>query len=335
MKKFILLSLVFFLFIAPAVFPTKALSANYYAGKTIRIIVSYSPGGGYDSIARIMARHLTKYIPGKPNIIIQNMPGAGSRIAASYLFNQAKPNGLTIGCLARSLPVSQLMKSPGIRFDMSKFSWLGSPLNTAIVLAIRSELPYKTFDELLRAKEPINIAATGVGLTDSWFPLSLQNYAGMKVNLVQYSGGAAVMLAIERKEADGWSGDYDRWKPYIKRGLVRPIIRGPVSVPGIENLPSTVDVVKSKKEKTIMALLTVCGKLGHAYVAPPNTPTDIMKILRQAFGKWTTDPEVNKEVNNLKMSVQPTFAKEALETVNFVLNQPPEIVEELGKFIKF
>src|ERR671925_201227 len=135
--------------------------AQYYAGKTVTIVVGYKTGGGYDATARLLARHLPKHIPGKPTIIVQNMPGANSMIAANHVYNVAKPDGLTIGTFNRNLPIAQLTKVQGVKFDMTKFAWIGSAASEATILAIRADLPYKSFAELKNAKEPVIVGATG------------------------------------------------------------------------------------------------------------------------------------------------------------------------------
>src|ERR687892_1994789 len=124
-----------------------AVQAQYYAGKTVTIVVGYKTGGGYDATARLLARHLPKHLPGKPTVIVQNMPGANSIIAANHMYNVAKPDGLTIGTFNRNLPIAQLTKVEGVKFDITKFQWVGSAANESTILAIRTDLPYKTFDE--------------------------------------------------------------------------------------------------------------------------------------------------------------------------------------------
>src|SRR6478752_10430948 len=128
-----------------------------YAGKTVTIIVGYKAGGGYDATARLLARHLPNHIPGKPTVIVQNMPGGNSIIAANHMYNVAKPDGLTIGTFNRNLPIAQLTAVQGVKYDMRKFAWIGSAANETTILVIRSELPYKNFDELRKAKERIVI----------------------------------------------------------------------------------------------------------------------------------------------------------------------------------
>src|SRR4030042_4348234 len=136
-------------------------AAPYYEGKKITLIVGYTPGGGYDILARLYAKHLPKHIPGKPTVLIENMPGADSIIAANQVYNLSKPNGLTICAFNRGLPFAQLLKTEGVRFDLRKFSWIGSVSTEAIVLALRTDLPFKSVDDILKAKDPINLGATG------------------------------------------------------------------------------------------------------------------------------------------------------------------------------
>src|SRR5688572_30333028 len=142
-----------------------------FAGKTVTIIVGYKPGGGYDATARLLARHLPKHIPGKPTIIVQNMPGANSLIAANHVYSVAKPDGLTIGTFNRNLPIAQLTKVEGVKFDMTKFAWIGSAASESTVLAIRTDLPYRNFEEMKKADKPIIIGATGPGANTYDFPL--------------------------------------------------------------------------------------------------------------------------------------------------------------------
>ena len=138
-------------------------AASYYEGKTITIVVGYKPGGGYDRYARLFAKHLTKHIPGSPAVIIQNVPGANSIIAANQIFSATKPDGLTLGTFNNGLVIAQLTKVEGVRFDLTKFAWIGSVASDAAVLTVRTDLPYKNVDDLRKAKEAVIIGATGPG----------------------------------------------------------------------------------------------------------------------------------------------------------------------------
>src|ERR671935_2294743 len=219
-----------------------ALSAHAqnppYAGKTVTIVVGYKPGGGYDATARMLARHLPNHIAGKPTVIVQNMPGGNSIIAANHIYNVAKPDGLTIGTFNRNLPIAELTRVQGVKFETLKFAWIGSAANETTILAIRDDLPYKTFEDLRKAKEPVVIGSTGPGANTYDFPLLLKDLLGVNLKIVSgYSSSADIMLAVERKEADGRAGSYSSIKTFIDRKLVRPIIRARSSEKRLQQLP--------------------------------------------------------------------------------------------------
>lgn len=315
--------------------PVKLLAAPYYEGKVIKILVGYEAGGGYDRMARLLAKHLPKHIPGKPAIIIENMVGGDSLVVASYGYNSAKPDGLTIIAFDRGLVFSQLLKLEGVKFDITKFSWIGSTAVEPYVFVIRSELPYKTFDELRRAKELIHFGSVGTVGPDYQFCTFLKEFLGVNMKSVHYISSAAIMLAIERKEVDGRGASYSGVKASIERGLVRPLIRGRVSEPEIENLPVDESLATDNKQKTLMAVRSGPDQTGRPYVAPPGTPTDIMNILKNAFTKVAEDPELKEESKKLNMRVRYTSADECLKVINYLLNQPEDIIEEIRKYIKY
>jgi tripartite-type tricarboxylate transporter receptor subunit TctC len=332
--QFIYLLVAFFILTIP-VSPKELLAASYYEGKVINIIVGYSPGGGYDRIARLLAKHLPKYIPGKPGVIVENMPGADSMIAANYIFNIAKPDGLTIGTFNRGLPFAQLLKAPGVKYDLTKFSWIGSAASEATALSILSSLPYKTFDELLKAKSPIYLGSMGPSDSSGQFPMTLKEYLGLNMKMIIYPSSSDCMLAVERKELDGRGGSYSSLKPFVDRGLVRCLVRGRVSEPDIAQLPVDEDLAKDKTAKTIMAMRSAPDRVGRPYVAPPKTPPEVMNILRDAFAKVANDPELKADATKMMMDVNYVSADETLKIVNDVLNQPSDIAKEFSKFVKF
>jgi tripartite-type tricarboxylate transporter receptor subunit TctC len=306
-----------------------------YEGKTITIVVGYKPGGGYDRYARLIGKHLPKYIPGRPGVIIQNMPGASSVIAANHLYGIAKPDGLTIGTFNNATVVAQLIKVEGVRFDLTKFAWLGSAASDAVILTVRSDLPYRTADDLRKAKQFV-IGTTGPGSSTHDFPALLEEFAGFDFKLVPgYSSSADVMLALERKEVDGRAGSYDSIKPFIDRGLVRPLIRNRTSAPGIEKLPVDENLATSKEGKLIMAVNAVPTQIYRPFVAPPGTAKDALQTLRDAFAKVLKDKDLLAEAEKGKMTIDYTPPDDALKVVSEVLNQPPEVAKVLAKHIKF
>lgn len=333
--KITTLCCIVLLLLATAISPKQLLAAPYYEGKTIKIIVGNEPGGGYDRAARLLAKHLSKHIPGKPAVIIENMAGASSIIAANHLYNIAKPDGLTIGTFNRELPFAQLLKAEGVRFDITKYSWIGSAGVEATVLCIHSDLPYKTFEDLIKSKTLVHLSSVGTATLGYQFPILLKEFLGLNVKVISYPSSAAGTLAIERKEVDGKAGSYNSLKPSVDRSMVRLLIRGRVSESGIENLPVDEDLAKDRIGKTVMAMRSAPDGIGRPYVAPPRTPPDVVNTLRDAFARVAKDPELREDSKKMMMSVQYVSAEETAKVLNYLLNQPEDMVKEFSKYIKF
>jgi tripartite-type tricarboxylate transporter receptor subunit TctC len=317
---------------------TTAASAQDYAGKTVTIIVGYKTGGGYDKVARVLARHLPKYLAGKPNVIVQNMPGANSLIAADHVYNIAKPDGLTLGTFNRNLPIAQLTHVAGVKFDMRKFQWVGSAASESTVLAIRDDLPYKTFADLKKipADKPLIIGATGPGANTYDFPLLLKELLGINLKIVSgYPSSGDIMLAVERKEADGRAGSFTSLTPFIDRKLVHPVVRSRAIEPGIENLPVDESFAPNPRAKAIMALRSAPEVVGRPYVMPPKTPPAAVKAMREAFAKVIEDKDLKAEAKKQKLDLNYVDGDEAIKVMNELLDQPKDVVDEFSKYIKF
>jgi tripartite-type tricarboxylate transporter receptor subunit TctC len=313
-----------------------AAAAQHYAGKTVTIVVGYKAGGGYDATARVLARHLPKHIPGKPAIIVQNMPGANSMIAANHIFNVAKPDGLTIGTFNRNLPIAQLTKVDGVKFDMRKFAWIGSAASETTILAVRTDLGYKTLDDMKKANKTVVIGATGPGANTYDFPLLLKELLGLNLKIVSgYSSSADIMLAIERKEVDGRAGSYSSIRPFIDRKVVQTIVRARATEKGIEQLPVDENLAQNPRAKAIMALRSAPEVVGRPYVMPPGTPEEVAKIMREAFVKAIADKALVAETTKAKIELEFVSGSEAIKLMNEMLQQPKDIVDEFSKYIKF
>jgi tripartite-type tricarboxylate transporter receptor subunit TctC len=337
MKKYtiMIILILFSLSLSSYSGPVYGAAAPYYKGKVINIIVGYNPGGGYDRVARLLAKHLPKHIPGNPVVLVQNMPGASSMIAANHIYNIAKPNGLTIGAIDRGLAFAQLLKAEGSKFDLRKFAWIGSAAVESTVLILRTELPYKNIDDIAKAKSPLMIGNLGNANNSTHFLLFQKEFLGYNYKFITYPAAADAMLAMERKEVDGMGVAYSTAKLLIDRGVAIPVIRGRVSEAGIEKLPVDEDLTKDKKAKTLMAMRSAPDKMGRPYVAPPGTPEPVMNILRNAFARVAKDPELQADARNNKMTLTYVSEKDVQNLLQYILNQPPEMVTEFSKYIKF
>ena len=313
--------------------PIEPLAAPYYEGKRIKIVDGVS--GGYAAIARILAKYLPEYIPGKPTFYLEDMQGADSIIAANYVYNVAKPDGLTLGIVNRGLPFAALLKAEGVKFDIRKFSWIGSPTVESNVITIRSDLPYKTVKDLQEAKTPIKLGASGPNSSSTHFPLLLNEFAGTKFKMVFYLSSPEIALAIARKEIDGKATSYGSFRKEIETGVYRSFIRSRISEPEIENLPVDEDLTTSPLGKKLMAMRTGPDWIGRPYVAPPNTPPEIMNILLEAFGKACQNPEVKAMLVKIGMRPQWVPADQCRKILDDLFNQPPDVVKEFSRYVKF
>lgn len=319
----------------PAILPPAAAQQSF-SGRTVTIIVGYAPGGGYDRMARMVARSMPKYLPGNPTVIVQNMPGANSLVAANHVYSVARTDSLTIGVFNRNLVLGQLVKVEGVRFDMSKFAWIGSPANENTILAIRSEMPHRTFDDLKRARDPVIIGATGPGANTFDFPLLLKAFLGANFRIITgYPSSADIMLAIERKEVEGRAGSYASIKPFLDRGIVRALVRSRASVPAIEKLPVDEELTSDPRAKQVMALRSVPEIIGRPFVSPPGTPAEVVRALREALHKVTQDREFIDEATRAGFDIEYVNGDQALRVTQQVLNAPADVVRVFAQFFKF
>jgi tripartite-type tricarboxylate transporter receptor subunit TctC len=317
---------------------------SIYQGKTLRIIVGYLPGDSHDQLARAYARNLGRHIPGSPEVIVQNMPGAGSMIAANYVYNVAKPDGLTLGSIAPGLYYAQLTGSKEVQFDWPKFTWIGSPERNGSLLFMRADAPYKTLDDIRNAKEPPRCSATGVGTSGHDIPKLFEETLGLRFRIITgYPGGAEQDLALERGEvqcrAITIAAFFSR-EPFItwhKRGFVRILIqtsrqRNP-KIPDTPTLYELMEEHKTPEIKRRQALVYLgAGSFGSwPIVSTPGLPPDRTKILREAYGKRLKDADFLDEANKKGWELRYVSGEELQSLAREVVEQPPEVVEWLKK----
>jgi tripartite-type tricarboxylate transporter receptor subunit TctC len=328
--KKILVAAVFALAATPALPQT-----GFYEGKTVTLVIGAS-GGSLEIAARIVARHLGKHLPGNPTVIVQNMTGAAHLVATNHVYNVAKPDGLTLLAANPNVGIAQLTKVEAARFDVRRFQWLGSTGADGVALSIRSDLPYQSWEELKKADRELVVGTTGPGSNAHDFPLLLKEFAGAKFKFVSgYPANADILLAIERKEVDLWAAFATTIKLAADRGAVRPIVRGRVAIPGFENLPVDEELATSSVGKAIMGIRASPLAIGRAFAAPPATPADRVKLLREALAKAVKDGEFNAEMKKARIEVGYIAPEEVLKMFNALLEQPAEVQKEMMKYIKF
>jgi tripartite-type tricarboxylate transporter receptor subunit TctC len=315
--------------------------ANFYQGKTIRIVIGSSTGGGYDLWARLLARHYGKYIPGNPTILVQNMPGAASIVATNYLHNVAKPDGLTLGALLPAIYFDQLVGRPEVKFDFAKIAWIGSPEQNDIVHYMRADSPYRSIDDIRKAKEPPRCGSSGTGTSGFYIPRLLDEVLGTKHTIVSgYPGGSEIDLAIERGEVQCWSplvATFFGREPYIswhKKGFVRVLLQTNrkrdsrlADVPTIYEL---MDQYKTPEAgKRLARVILVAATLGRPVAAPPGIPPDRLELLRDAYVKTMKDPELIAETKKQRWELNPLAGEEMEQLARDVIAQPKEVIERM------
>jgi tripartite-type tricarboxylate transporter receptor subunit TctC len=315
--------------------------APFYQGKTIKLVIGSTAGGGYDLWARLAARYLGKHIPGNPEIVPQNMPGAGGAVAANYVYGVAKPDGLTLGAFNPALYFDQLVGRPEAKFDWSKFSWIGSPEQNDVLHFIRSDAPFKTIDDLRNAKEPPRCGSTGTGTTGHYIPRLLEETLGIKTTIVSgYQGGSEIDLAVERNEVVCWSPlvatyfgrePYKRWQ---KSGFTRVVLQtGSKRDPRLKDVPTLAELMQQYKTpeagKRLAKVVLTAATLGRPITAPPGMPAERTKILREAYAKAVRDPELLAEAQKRNWDVDPLTGEELETLAKEVVAQPPEVIEKM------
>lgn len=307
----------------------------FYQGKRITILIGTQSGGSMVA-ARIIGQHLGKYLPGNPSVHVQPMLGGAHTVATNHVFNIAKPDGLTLLAANPNIAIAQLVKEEAVRFDITKFAWLGSSGSDGVVLTIRSELPYKTFEQVQRADRELLVGTTAVGSNAYDFPLLLKEFAGAKFKLVSgYPANPDIILAVERKEVDVWAAFAASVRPVVQQGTVHPLVRSRVSSPGFEKLPVDETFTNDKVGKALMAIKAAPLAIGRALAAPPETPPERVALLRKALASVLVDVELQNDFRKSQIDFGHISGEEVQRGFLALMRQPEEVRRQLIKYIKF
>lgn len=313
-------------------------AAEFYAGKTVKMIIGFGPGGGYDTWARTIARHLGKHLPGNPTVISENMPGAGSYVAASYLYNVAPKDGTVIGAIARDAAIGPLTGAPGAKFDPLKISWLGTPTTETNVCISFHTAKVKTAEDLF--KDQLIVGDTGPGTGTRTYPKVLKALLGMNFKLVGgFRSSVNVFLAMERGEVDGicesWDSVIHRRPDWVKNKTINFLFQGGAEPnPELKGIPFILDFAKTPEQKQAIKFLYAGQGIGRPYVAPPNLPPERLKELRDAFAATMKDPAFQAEAKKAKLDLDPKSGEYLHHLMEEIYATPKPLIEKIGNWIK-
>lgn len=312
-----------------------AQEANFES-KTVRIVVGFSAGGGFDAYARAIARHLGKYLPGKPTIIVDNMPGAGSLITANYTYNQAKPDGLTIGHFIGGVVVGQLLGNPGAQFNSQKFEWLGAPAKLDAVCALTKATGISDLRGWMNIKTPVKLGATGPGSETYDVPRVLQTALGLPMQIVSgYKGTADIRLAAESGEIGGlcwgWEVMKAQWSKALESSNARVLIQAlPKAEADLATVPVAMDLAKTEEAKQLIQIgIHDQSAILRPFALPPGTPKGIVRVMQRAFLETMKDPQFVAEMKQAKLGLDPVEGAEIERIVGGMSKLDPGIAAKL------
>jgi tripartite-type tricarboxylate transporter receptor subunit TctC len=318
-------------------------STPFYKDKTIRIIVGFTTGGLYDQYARLLARYMGKHIPGNPNIIVQNMPGAGSIIATNYVSSVAKPDGLVLGMIGSGIYLDQLLGVKEAQFDVRKMHFIGSVDQRDLMMYMRADAPWKSVDDILKAKELPKCGATGTSdLTTIMINIMEETLGAKFTNVRGYPGGVEIDLAIEKGElhcrGTGITTHFAR-EPYHtwhKNGFDRHILQtGNKKDPRIADAPTLADLMEKRKtpalSRNVAKLLLLSATVGRPLVTTPGVPADRVQLLREAYVKAFNEPELLTEAKKARMDIQLLAGVDVERDMREAMSQPKDVVERVKK----
>jgi len=320
---------------------TKTAHADdFYKGKTIRVIVGGSAGGGFDIYTRAMARHMGKHIPGSPLLIVENMTGAGTLIAAKYLHSSAKPDGLAFGIFNGALILSGALGNKSVDFDMRELEYLGVPIQDSTVCALRKESGVTNMDQWFAAKTPLKLGGLSPGNSTSDVARIIAAALNLPIQLVEgYKGTNEIRLAADAGELQGacwaWETLKVAWSQAIPAGDVTPVLQVTAKkIPDLPNVPMALDLAKSEEARQLLKAGAIDpAAIVRVYVTTPRTPKDRLQILGNAFAKTLTDPEFLAEAKKANLDVNPLSGSEVKKIVDDLFKLTPATRSKLATIL--
>ncbi|MDP9129876.1 MAG: tripartite tricarboxylate transporter substrate-binding protein, partial [Candidatus Binatota bacterium] len=307
-----------------------AAQSNFYGGKTIRFIVGFPAGGGYDLYTRTIARHMGKHIPGHPTMAVENMSGAGSMISANHIFKVAKADGLIIGHFIGGLFLQQILGKPGIEFDAAKFEFVGAPAQDNFIIGVHKSTGISDLEKWLASKQVVKFGGVASGSGSDDVPNILKATIGLPLQLVSgYKGTADVRLAFNSGEVAGlsnsWESTKSTWRKELDSGELLPVLQATIKPhPELTKLPMALNFAKTEEAKKLISTVArVHGPSVRPYVLPPKTPKDRLQILRKAFMDTMKDAEFLAEAKKANLDINPDDGATLESNVKEILKLEP------------
>ena len=314
---------------------------NFFRGKTIRLIVGLAPGGGFDTYSRVIARHMGKHIPGNPAMIVDNMPGAASLLAANYVYKAAKPDGLTIGNFVGGLVFQQILGLAGVEFDGPKFEYLGVPAQDNFMIGIAKSTGITSIEQWKASGTVLKIGGVAPGGGTDDIPKVLKATLGLPLQMVSgYKGTGPVRLAFNSGEVQGicnsWESFKATWRAELDKGDVTLLVQANLKPhPEVPNVPWAPDLAKSDEaRRMILTAARTNGVLNRFYVLPPGTPRDRVRVLRKAFLDTIKDPEFIADTQRAKLDLDPIDGEEIQKQVRELFKLEPALVAKMKEILK-
>jgi tripartite-type tricarboxylate transporter receptor subunit TctC len=319
----------------PTVAPAQSV-ADFYRGKSIRVIVG-SSFGDYDTWARLTTRYMRQYIPGNPNFVVENMPGAGSLIAANYLYNKAPQDGSAIGSVSRNIPNFALMKQPNTNFDPLKFNWIGSPEMTRRGCFATAASGIKSPEDMFERE--LLMGGDGAGTSLSEMPILLKNLLGMKFRVIDgYKGSNDVILAMQRNEVGGICQTVTAFsqsaQPQLDNGTFRLLFTTEHERAPEFNVPTVFEYAKTDEQRAILGFHASSLETGRPMLAPPNVPADRVEALRRAYDATMKDPAFLEEARQRKLEVESRTGEQVEAVIRGVANLPEDVLAKAAQMTR-
>ena len=322
--------------------PAGAAGDEFYRGKVIRVIVGFSAGGGFDTYARTVTRYMGKYIPGNPTMVVENMTGAGSLIAANHVYKVARPDGLSIGAFNGNQILGQLVGAQGINFDARKMEWVGAPGYNHDLCVLNRQSGITSGDQWLTVKTPLKLGGSAPGAPTDDGPKILKEAIGLPLRLVSgYKGTADIRIAVESGEVDGlcgfsWASVRATWRKAIESGQVVVVLQSaPKASPDLPKVPVAISFAKTAEARQLIeAGIHTPSSITYTYSLPPGTPKDRVQILRKAFSDTVKDKDFLNDAGKANLEIAPFSGEEVERNIETLFKTPPAVVAKLKEVIK-